>query len=52
MKTGPNTVGTAENKFMTAKHENQDPTPSELPKTSPGAQNMKTGTDSLVTAEN
>jgi hypothetical protein len=29
-----------------------DPTPSELPKMSPGAQNVKTGPDALGTAEN
>jgi hypothetical protein len=51
MKTEPDAVGTAENEFCCAKHE-QDPTPSVSPKTSPGAQNLKTGLDALDTYEN
>jgi hypothetical protein len=42
MKTGPDTVGTAENGAGSAKHEKQNLTPSVPPKTGPGAQNMKT----------
>jgi hypothetical protein len=51
MKTGPDTVGTAENGAGSAKHEKQNPTTSIPPKTSPGAQNMKTEPDALGTAE-
>jgi hypothetical protein len=64
MKTGPDALRTAENVSGSAKHENEsgrpryrrtrirEPTPSEPPKTSPGAQNIKTGPDALGTAEN
>jgi hypothetical protein len=38
--------------FRERKTFKRDPTPSETPKTSPGAQNMKTGTDALGTVEN
>jgi hypothetical protein len=51
MKTGPDTVGTAENGAGSAKHEKQKPTPSVQPKTGPGAQNMKTEPDARSTAE-
>jgi hypothetical protein len=40
MKTCPDSLGIVENVYGRAK---RDPTPSEPPKTSPGAQNMKTG---------
>jgi hypothetical protein len=49
MKTGPDALGTAKNEYWEAK---QDPTPSEPPKTSPGAQNMETGHDAHGNAEN
>jgi hypothetical protein len=71
MKTGPDALGTAENEFVRANHENgtrrpqyrqnrvrarkkgkRDPTLSVPPKTSQGAQNMKTGPNALGTAEN
>jgi hypothetical protein len=71
MKTGPDTLLTAENNSDSAKLEKEnrsprylrklvwarktlrrDPTPSVQPKSSPIAQNMKTGPDALGTAEN
>jgi hypothetical protein len=51
MKTGPDTVGTAENGAESAKHEKQNPTPSVPPKTGPGAPNKKTEPDALGNAE-
>jgi hypothetical protein len=52
MKTGGGALGTAENDFRHAKHENGTPTTSVPPKTTLGAQNLKTGVDALGTAEN
>jgi hypothetical protein len=68
MKTGPGVLGTAQNDSGTAKHENGtqgpryrpkqvrerklDPAPSVLPKTGPGAQNMKIGPGVVGTAQN
>jgi hypothetical protein len=64
MKMGPVALSTAEKEFGSAELENgsrrpryrgkrlREPTRSLLPKTSPGAQNMKTGPDPLGTIEN
>jgi hypothetical protein len=52
MKTGPDTLGTAENESGSAKHENGTPTPPIPSKMIPGAQNMKMRPDALGTAEN
>jgi hypothetical protein len=59
MKTGPDDIGTvknrtgqtAENESESAKHETGHDTLS-IAKMTPGAQNMKSGADSLVTTEN
>jgi hypothetical protein len=47
MKTGPDTLGPAENESGSAKHENGTDS-----KMSSGAHNMKTGHDALCSAEN
>jgi hypothetical protein len=52
MKSGPGALVTAENESGGSKHENVTRRPAVLPKTSPGALNIKTGPDALVTAKN
>jgi hypothetical protein len=52
MKTGPDSLGTAENVSGSAKHENGSRRPRYRRKTTPGAQSKKTGPDALGTAEN
>jgi hypothetical protein len=64
MKTAPDALGTTQKESGRAKHENGTrlpryrktrkwyPMPSVQPKTSPGAQNLKTGHDALGNAEN
>jgi hypothetical protein len=52
MKTGPDALSTSENESGSVKHENWDPTPSVLPKTSTSTQNIKTGPNALITVEN
>jgi hypothetical protein len=49
MKMGHVAPATAENESGSAKQKKKDPP---LPKASPGAKNMKTGPDDLVTVEN
>jgi hypothetical protein len=64
MKMGRDALGTAQNMSGSAKPENgtrrpryrpirvRDPAPSVTPKKSPGAENMTTGPDALVTDKN
>jgi hypothetical protein len=52
MKTGPDALGTVEKRVWARKTLKRDSTPSVPSKMSPGAQYMKTGLVTLVTAEN
>jgi hypothetical protein len=52
MKTRPDSLSTAENEYVEAKHENWTRRHSYRQKWVRGAQNMKTGPDALKTAKN
>jgi hypothetical protein len=51
-ETGPDALGSAKNESGSAKNLKRDPTRSVPPKTSAGAQNIKTRPDVLGTVEN